>query len=72
MEQNGLSQISFILSEARTNRRKKGSKEQEAAINSLAVDGYRGWSDHYDTIVGNFACTLLLTEKKKMFLPVKR
>lgn len=30
----------------------KGSKEQEAAINSLVVDGYRGWSDHYDTIVG--------------------
>ncbi|MBC8932764.1 hypothetical protein IAI15_40910, partial [Escherichia coli] len=65
MEQNGLSQISFILSEARTNRRKKGSKEQEAAINSLAVDGYRGWSDHYDTIVGKLRMHVTIDGEEK-------
>ncbi|RTQ83935.1 M3 family oligoendopeptidase [Listeria monocytogenes] len=65
MEQNGLSEISFILSEARTNRRKKGSKEQEAAINSLAVDGYRGWSDHYDTIVGKLRMHVTIDGEEK-------
>lgn len=54
LNENGLKEIKFVLNEARTARRKKGSKEQEAAINRLGVDGYRGWSDHYDTIVGKF------------------
>ncbi len=51
LAQNGFEQIAFVLNEARTNRQKKGSKEIEAAINALSVDGYRGWSDHYDTVV---------------------
>ncbi|WP_088840377.1 M3 family oligoendopeptidase [Listeria sp. ILCC797] len=51
LTQNGFEQIAFVLNEARTNRKKKGTKEVEAAINALSVDGYRGWSDHYDTIV---------------------
>lgn len=51
LQQNGFEQISFVLNEARTNRKKKGTKEVEKTINALSVDGYRGWSDHYDTIV---------------------
>ncbi|EUJ32810.1 oligoendopeptidase F [Listeria floridensis FSL S10-1187] len=52
LAENGFSQIAFVLNEARENRRKKGTKQEEAVINALAIDGYQGWSDHYDTIIG--------------------
>ncbi|MFC0491516.1 Oligoendopeptidase F, plasmid [Listeria grayi] len=67
LNENGLNEIQFILNEARTNRKKKGSKEQEAAINSLSVDGYRGWSDHYDTIVGKVRVTVNLDGEEKEY-----
>ncbi|WP_099221498.1 M3 family oligoendopeptidase [Listeria costaricensis] len=65
LQQSGLSQIAYVLNEARENRKQKGSKEQEAVINALSVDGYRGWSDHYDTIVGKLRIEIELDGQKQ-------
>ncbi|WP_239254020.1 M3 family oligoendopeptidase [Listeria ilorinensis] len=65
LQARGLSQIAFVLNEARENRKQKGSKEQEAVINALSVDGYRGWSDHYDTIVGKLRIDIELNGQKQ-------
>ena len=34
------------------NAAEKLPKEQEALINALSIDGYHGWGEMYDTIVG--------------------
>ncbi|RDX02827.1 M3 family oligoendopeptidase [Listeria kieliensis] len=65
LQENGFSQIAFVLNEARENRRKKGSKQQEALINALSVDGYQGWSDHYDTIIGTVRVKVTIDGKEQ-------
>ncbi|WP_019908657.1 M3 family oligoendopeptidase [Paenibacillus sp. HW567] len=44
--------LEFVLSESRNLAREKMSPELEGLALSLAVDGYHGWSEHYETIVG--------------------
>ncbi|NHM30400.1 M3 family oligoendopeptidase [Neobacillus terrae] len=48
-----LSELSFVLSERRERASEKLSKEEEALINSLGVDGYHAWSQLYDLIVSS-------------------
>lgn len=48
----GLRQISFTLDERRTLALDKLPAEQESLVNDLAVDGYHGWGDLYNTTVG--------------------
>ncbi|RUT29074.1 M3 family oligoendopeptidase [Paenibacillus zeisoli] len=43
--------IAFSLNESRERTREKLPPEQESLILDLAVDGYHGWGEHYDTIV---------------------
>lgn len=45
--------LEFVLSESRSLAREKMSPELESLALSLAVDGYHGWSEHYETIVGS-------------------
>ena len=45
--------LSFVLSESRDLAREKMSPELESLALELAVDGYHGWSEHYETIVGS-------------------
>ncbi|MDB5085018.1 MAG: oligoendopeptidase pepF/M3 family [Bacilli bacterium] len=47
--------IAFPLEERRRLAREKMSPELESLVNDLAVDGYHGWSELYDTIVGRIA-----------------
>src|SRR5690625_3628967 len=47
-----LEEVSFILTEYRNEAKDKLPLEQEVIINDLAIDGYQGWSQMYDTIVG--------------------
>jgi oligoendopeptidase F len=47
--------ISFPLDERRTSAKEKLSPEQETLVNDLAIDGYHGWSDLYNTIVGQIS-----------------
>ncbi|ODG93495.1 MULTISPECIES: M3 family oligoendopeptidase [Bacillaceae] len=44
--------ISFALNERRQNASELLSVEQEALITALSVDGYHGWGQMYDTVVG--------------------
>ncbi|ASA24001.1 M3 family oligoendopeptidase [Paenibacillus donghaensis] len=45
--------IAFVLNESRDLAREKMSPELEMLALELAVDGYHGWSDHYETIVSS-------------------
>lgn len=52
LQEDGLSELSFVLSERRETASEKLSKEEESLINALGVDGYHSWSQLYDLIVG--------------------
>ncbi|MFD3260301.1 M3 family oligoendopeptidase [Paenibacillus lentus] len=47
--------ISFVLSEKRDAAREKLAPELESLASDLAIDGYHGWGQHYDTIVAKVA-----------------
>lgn len=44
--------LAFVLGERRAWAREKMSPELESLALELAVDGYHGWSEHYETVVG--------------------
>ncbi|MBO7747744.1 M3 family oligoendopeptidase [Paenibacillus sp. MWE-103] len=44
-------QVAFVLNERREAAKEKLPPEQEALAGELAVDGYHGWGDFYNTIV---------------------
>ncbi|MCJ7841799.1 M3 family oligoendopeptidase [Lederbergia sp. NSJ-179] len=52
LEKPPFQEIQFVLNEKRKTAAEKLSKEQEALIHALSVDGYHGWGELYDTIVG--------------------
>lgn len=43
--------IDFSLNETRTQGKELLSEAEEALINTLSIDGFQGWSDHYDSLV---------------------
>ncbi|WP_019242677.1 MULTISPECIES: M3 family oligoendopeptidase [Bacillus] len=45
-------ELSFILMETRRNAKEKLSVSEEKIIQKLSIDGYHGWSQLYDTVVG--------------------
>jgi oligoendopeptidase F len=47
-----LSTVSYVLTERRERALEKLSKEEEALISALGVDGYHSWGQLYDLIVG--------------------
>lgn len=49
---NDLEQLYFILSERRNAAKEKLPEAEETLINKLSIDGYYGWGQMYDTIVG--------------------
>ncbi|RIW32262.1 M3 family oligoendopeptidase [Bacillus salacetis] len=48
-----LSELIFVLNEWREKAKDKLSSGEEALIQSLSIDGYHGWGQMYDTIVGS-------------------
>jgi oligoendopeptidase F len=46
-----LKEFSFVLTESREKAKEKLSKEEEALISTLEVDGYHSWGQLYDLIV---------------------
>lgn len=50
--QPALSAVAFGLDERRRLSREKLSPDMEALIGDLAVDGYHGWGENYNTTVG--------------------
>lgn len=43
--------VEFVLQETRTQGKELLSESEESLINALSIDGFQGWSDHYDTLV---------------------
>lgn len=52
LQVDALHQLQFVLNERRINALEKLSQEEERIINALSVDGYHGWGQLYDIIVG--------------------
>ncbi|WP_028560639.1 M3 family oligoendopeptidase [Paenibacillus pinihumi] len=52
LSQEEIKPVAFNLNERRELAKDKLPPEQEALISELSVDGYHGWSDLYDTVVG--------------------
>lgn len=52
LEDEQLKVLSFVLTERRTRAKDKLSKDEEALISALGVDGYHSWGQLYDLIVG--------------------
>lgn len=65
MERPEIAPLSFVLSESRDQAREKMSPELESLALELAVDGYHGWSEHYETIVSSIAIPFEDEEGKK-------
>ncbi|WP_046215864.1 M3 family oligoendopeptidase [Paenibacillus wulumuqiensis] len=53
IERPQVASVAFYLNEIRAVAREKMSPELESLALGLAVDGYHGWSDFYDTIVSH-------------------
>lgn len=51
LQSESLSSVAFPLQERRERAVEKCPPEQEALIHDLAVDGYHGWAESYNTIV---------------------
>lgn len=52
-ENSNLQELYFVLSERRTSALEKLSEQEEMLINTLSIDGYHGFGQMYDTIVGS-------------------
>jgi oligoendopeptidase F len=55
MEKDELRPISFRLSERRQQAKERLSTDLEALATDLAIDGYHGWSELYDTTVSKIS-----------------
>lgn len=53
LQHEQLKEITFVLDEWRKKAKDKLSSTEESMIGALAVDGYHGWGQMYDTIVGS-------------------
>ncbi|KJD53820.1 oligoendopeptidase, partial [Bacillus amyloliquefaciens] len=51
LQEEGISNIAYILNERRERVTEKLGSEQETLIQGLSVDGYHAWGDMYDSIV---------------------
>lgn len=49
------SPIAFVLTETRAEGKELLSEQEEKLINDLAVDGFEGWSNHYDSLVAKLS-----------------
>jgi oligoendopeptidase F len=63
MKDEFLSEFSFVLNEWRKKAKEKLSNKEEALIQSLAIDGYHGWGQMYDVIVGSMNLSVDLDGK---------
>lgn len=61
ISQPPFTEVAFVLNEDRTQGKELLSEEEEALINSLSLDGFNGWGDHYNSIVATIS--IPFTEK---------
>ncbi|MCM3088000.1 oligoendopeptidase, pepF/M3 family [Bhargavaea ginsengi] len=61
-----LEEFSFILGEWRKKAGAKLPEEQEALITGLSVDGYHGWGELYDLLVGDMQVKVTVDGEEKV------
>lgn len=65
LETDELSQFTFILNEWREEVQMKLSEEEESLITALSVDGYQGWGQLYDQLVGDIEIQMTVNGEEK-------
>nr|WP_186672366.1 M3 family oligoendopeptidase [Sporosarcina sp. BP05] len=65
MESDELKVFAFVLNEWREEVNLKLSEEEESLITSLSVDGYHGWGQLYDLLVGEIKIKIELDGEEK-------
>ncbi|MGG1400465.1 M3 family oligoendopeptidase [Bacillus salipaludis] len=66
LKDESLNDLSFVLNERRERVKDKLSKEEEALINALGVDGYHGWGQLYDLVVGKIKIPFTESSEEKL------
>ncbi|WP_026572375.1 M3 family oligoendopeptidase [Bacillus sp. UNC438CL73TsuS30] len=66
VKDESLNDLSFVLNERRERAKDKLSKEEEALINALGVDGYHGWGQLYDLVVGKIKIPFTENSEEKL------
>jgi oligoendopeptidase F len=65
MNSDELKEFAFVLNEWREEVELKLSEEEESIITSLSVDGYHGWGQLYDMLVGDIKIKIELDGEEK-------
>ncbi|GEN84943.1 oligoendopeptidase [Sporosarcina luteola] len=60
-----LTQFTFVLNEWREQVKLKLSEEEESLITALSVDGYQGWGQLYDQLVGDIQIQMTVDGEEK-------
>lgn len=66
--QSPFNEVAFILNEDRVQGKELLSEEEEALINSLSLDGFNGWGDHYNSIVATISIPFFEKDGTTTFL----
>ena len=65
MESDELKEFAFVLNEWREEVNLKLSEEEESLITSLSVDGYHGWGQLYDNLLGDIKIKIEVDGEEK-------
>ncbi|HJF32567.1 MAG TPA: M3 family oligoendopeptidase [Sporosarcina psychrophila] len=65
IESDELKEFAFVLNEWREEVELKLSEQEESLITSLSVDGYHGWGQLYDMLVGDIKIKIELAGEQK-------
>jgi len=67
MEDNQLKEFAFVLNEWRDEAKELLSEKEEDMITALGVDGYHGWGQLYDLLVGDVKVRVTVDGEEKEF-----
>lgn len=67
MQDNRLNEFAFVLNEWRDEAKELLSEKEEDMITALGVDGYHGWSQLYDLLVGDVKVRVTVDGEEKEF-----
>jgi pepF/M3 family oligoendopeptidase len=67
MQDERLKEFSFVLNEWRDEAKELLSEKEEDMITALGVDGYHGWSQLYDLLVGDVKVRVTVDGEEKEF-----
>ena len=65
LEEQSLREFSFVLNEWREEAKMLLSEKEENLITALSMDGYHGWSQLYDMLVGEIKVTVTVDGEEK-------